>query len=81
MFLNFSWILSGLESNKISHVFLVSFRSQVNMEEIDEMVVKQQLIDDQQRKELIEERSSPLRKYDIHAEIQPPAHERGDDYR
>ena len=43
------------------------------------MVGKQQLIEDT-HKGFLSERSSPLRKYNMYQDIQPPAHERGDDY-
>lgn len=52
---------------------------QQTLEGLEELSVKQQLLEDQQ-KQLIAERSSPLRKYNIYVAIQPPAYERGSDY-
>ena len=51
--------------------------SSPELEELSD--AKQQIMEDQQ-KELIEERSEPLRKYNIYVAIQPPMYERRNDY-
>jgi len=50
---------------------------QDDIDELEEMVGKQQLIEDTHKGHLAD-RSSPLRKYNMYSDIQPPAHERGD---
>lgn len=60
-------------------MFLCFRMLQQTLEGLEELSVKQQLLEDQQ-KQLIAERSSPLRKYNIYVAIQPPAYERGSDY-
>ena len=52
---------------------------QQTLDGLEELSAKQHIIEDQQ-KELLADRSTPLRKYNIYVAIQTPAYERGDDY-